>query len=69
MSRLAERNARKTGSVTYGGRHPRPAEAEVRAGGRTSTHTGRRHLEAAGSGSSYGVTAERNDWLVPTELP
>lgn len=69
MSRLAERNARKTGSVTSGGRKSRSADGEVRTGGRASTHTGRRHLDAAGSGSSYGVTAERHDWLVPLVLP
>jgi len=69
MSRLAERNARKTGSVTSGGRQSRHAEAEVRAGGRISTHTGRRHLDSAGAGSSYGMNAERHDWLVPLELP
>jgi hypothetical protein len=69
MSRLAERNARKTGSVTSGSRQSRQAGAEVRAGGRTSTHTGRSHLDAAGTGSSYGMNAERHDWLVPLELP
>jgi hypothetical protein len=69
MSRLAERNARKTGSVTSGRRQSRKSEAEVRAGGRISTHTGRRHLNAAGTGGSYGMNAERHDWLVPMELP
>jgi len=69
MSRLAERNARKTGSVTSGSRQSRRAEGEARAGGRQSTHTGRRHLDRAGSGSSYSMTAERHDWLVPLELP
>lgn len=68
MSRLAERNARKTGSVTSGGRQSRRAEAEVRAGGRISTHTGRRHLDAAGTGNACGMNAERHDWLVPLEL-
>ncbi len=67
MSRLAERKARKTGSPTSGGRQSRPGESEARAGGRTTTRTGRRHLDA--SGSSYGVTAERHDWLVPLVLP
>lgn len=69
MSRLAERNARKTGSVTSGGRQSRRAEAEVRAGGWSSTSAGRRHPDAAGTGSSYGVNAERHDWLVPLVLP
>ncbi len=69
MSRLAEHNARKTGSVTSGGRQSRQAEAEVRAGGRRSTHTGRRHLNATGTGSSSAANAERHDWLVPVVLP
>ena len=69
MSRLAERNASKTGSVTSGGRQSRQAEGEVRAGGRIYTHTGRRHTEESGTGGSYGMTAERHDWLVPMELP
>jgi len=69
MSRLAERNARKTGSVTSDRRQSRQAEAEVRAGGRQSTHTGRRHFDGAGTGSSYAATAERHDWLVPLVLP
>jgi hypothetical protein len=69
MSRLAERNARKTGSVASGGRQSRPTEGVARAGGRVSTHTGRRHVDAAGTGSSYGMNAERHDWLVPLELP
>lgn len=70
MSRLAERYARKTSSVTSGvGRRSRPAETVVRSGGRLSADTERRHLEAAGTGSSYGMTAERHDWLVPLELP
>jgi hypothetical protein len=67
MSRLAERNARQTGSETFGGRKPR--QTEVRAGGRTSRHTGRKHLDAPGTGSSYRVNAERHDWLVPLVLP
>jgi hypothetical protein len=69
MSRLAERNARKTSSVTSGSRQSRQTGVEVRAGGRTSTHTGRRDLDAADANSSYGMTSERHDWLVPLELP
>ena len=69
MSRLAERNASKTGSVTSGGRQSRQAEGEVRAGGRMSTHPGRGYIDEAGTGSSYGTNSERHDWLVPMELP
>ena len=70
MSRVAEPHARKTSSMTSGmGTQSRPAEAAVRAGGRVSTNTGRRHLDAADASSSYGMTTERHDWLVPLELP
>jgi len=70
MSRPAERHARKTSSVTSGvGRQSRPAESVVRAGGRLSADTGRRHVDAADSGRAYDHTAERHDWLVPMELP
>ena len=70
MSSLERRYSKNANSRTSGvGRRSRPTEAVVRYGGRLAANTGRRHLEGTGTGSSYGMTAERHDWLVPTELP
>jgi hypothetical protein len=47
----------------------KPARSPVRAGGRLSADTGRRHLDSTGTERIYDLTGERHDWMMPTELP
>jgi hypothetical protein len=70
MPRLGAGYAKRTSSMTSGvDRQSRSAESVVRAGGKTSAETGHRRLDSTGTERTYGLTADRHDWLVPMELP
>jgi hypothetical protein len=70
MSRLGAGYGKNTSSTNSGlDRRSRSVESVVLAGGKTSAETGHRRLDSAGTERTYGLTADRHDWLVPMELP